>query len=550
MAHELIQKLRSLDADLPRLTGFEKVKPFLLANKTLLIYLSIIGILAYGTDIFNFSLNIDSENHAFGYGAKAAWVSQGRWGMYFLNTVLLPDSIMPVVPILIAVAGSVIGAVFLVHTLSSSRGAADYLAAPIAITCPIVYFAFYFTTLGYGVGIAFAVTGFGMYMLTRWTWFGALVAAACFCFGISIYQAVLPLLAAVFGLYLVSSVIGGEKVTVLAFIKRVAVFLAVMVLAYVMYEIIKRLSLRYLQVAFDTGYISGFVAYQPTLKYFVETLIKTYPIALAYYTGGQQYYLYNLIALKALFCLTLVVSVFRILSADNPWLVRILALFALGAAILAPMMMHIMNNGYMPPRTVLGVPQVLAGLVFFTMCSRSKMLQTVTAILAIACIYKFCVANNRYAFSDAMVWQADRELSVAIQQRIAEVLPEIAPVRDMNGVYPIEIVGWVEYAQTPIFVQREVVGASFYKWAAGDVERVERLFRSMGENNYRAATKQERLSVVEKAKGMPDWPYEGSVRAINGIIVIKLREYNPNQFLSMCTPPLDKDPVCIENLPH
>lgn len=550
MAQDFIQKVRNLDADLPRLTGFDKVAPFVLANKGLLVYLFIIGLVAYAGDVVNFSLNIDSENHAYGYGAKGSWVSQGRWGMYFLNTMLLPDAIMPVIPMLIAIAGSVIGAVFFVHTLSRSRGVADYLAAPIAIACPVIYFAFYFTTLGYGVGIAFAVTGFGMYMLTRWTWFGALVAAACFCFGISIYQAVLPLLAVIFCLYLVSSVIGGEKVTIGLFIKRTAIFLAVLVVAYVLYEIIKRLALRYLHVAFDTGYISGFVSYKPTREYFVSALMKTLSVSVDYYTGGQQYYLYELIALKVLFFLTLGVSTFRILSADNPWLVRVLAMLALGAAIVAPMMMHMMNGGYMPPRTVLGVPQVLAGLVFFTMCSRSKILQSITAILAIACIYKFSVVNNRYAFANAMVWQADRELSVAIHQRIAEVMPEIAPVRDINGVYPIEIVGWLEYGETPVLVQREVVGASFYKWAAGDVERVERLFRTMGVNDFRAATKQERLSVVEKAKSMPSWPYEGSVRVINGIIVIKLREYNPNQFRSMCSPPLDKDPVCIANMPQ
>ncbi len=550
MTKGVFQKIQDLDASLSHITGFDRLTVFVRDNRALLIFLCVVGIIAYGGDIFNFSLNIDSENHALDYGAKAGWVAQGRWGMYFLSSMLLPDAIMPVIPMLIAVAGSAIGALFLVHTLSSSRGIADYLAAPIAIACPVIYFAFYFTTLGYGVGIAFAVTGYGMYMLTRWTWSGAIVAALCFCFGIGIYQAVMPLIAVIFLLYLVSSVIHGENISVITFIKQSAVFILVMCLAYFLYEIVKRWSLSYVNISFDSGYMSGFISYKNTWEYFSTAIGKTLPKAYNYYTGGSTYYLYDLLVLKALFFLTLIVSILAIARANNPWFVRMLAMLALFLAIITPMLMHVLNSGYMPPRTVMGVPQVLAGLVFFTMSSRSKALKSITAVLVIACVYKFCVINNRYSFSNAMVWQADRELSLSIQQRIATVLPKISPEKDHHAVYPIELVGWVEYTESPIFIQREVVGASFYKWAAGDVERVERLFRTMAVFNYRAATQAERISVVEEAKKMPDWPYDGSVDVINGVIVVKIREYNPNQFLSMCSPPFETDPVCVNNLPR
>ncbi|HSC76092.1 MAG TPA: glucosyltransferase domain-containing protein [Pseudomonadales bacterium] len=516
----------------------------------LLVYLSIIGLIAYGGDVVNFSLNIDSENHAYGYGAKAAWVAQGRWGMYFLNAVLLPDAIMPVIPMLIAIAGSIVGALFFVNILSSSRGIADYFAAPVAIACPVIYFAFYFTTLGYGVGIAFAVTGWGMYMLTRWSTRGFCVAAACFCFGIAIYQAVLPMIAALFCLYLTSSVIEETGITVKTLIKRTIMFFLAMAVAYVLYELGKRFSLYYLGVSFDAGYISGFVSYKPSIEYFVSTFSKTLPLAINYYTGGSAYYLYNLVSLQVLFFLTAAISFVRIICAATSWLVRIMGVLLLLAAIVAPMSMHLMNNGYMPPRSVLGVSQVLAALVFFAMHGRSKILQGIVAALTIACIFNFCVINNRYAFSDAMVWQADRELSVQIQQRIAEVLPKVTPKSDRLAVYPIELVGWLEYTQNPIIVNREVIGSSFYKWGAGDVERTERLFKTMAVDRYRAATQQERLSVVEQAQNMPDWPYPGSVDVINGVIVIKFREYNnPNQFLAMCRPPFNTHPVCLKYLP-
>ena len=115
MSKGIFQKIQDFDANFLRVTGFEQLVIFFRDNKALLIFLSIIAVIAYGGDVFNFSLNIDSENHAFDYGAKGGWVSQGRWGMYFLNSMLLPDAIMPVIPMLIAIVGSVIGALFFVQ---------------------------------------------------------------------------------------------------------------------------------------------------------------------------------------------------------------------------------------------------------------------------------------------------------------------------------------------------------------------------------------------------------------------------------------------------
>lgn len=546
----LLKKLQEWDNRLPQITGFDTVTAALRNNAQLLLYLVVVGILAYAADIFTFSLNIDSENHAYGFGAKGGWVSQGRWGMYLLNEILLPDAIMPVIPNLIAVLGTVLGAVFFVHTLSPTRGIADYLAAPITIACPIIYFAFYFTTLGYGLGVAFAATSYGVYLLSRGTWKVAAAAIPFFCFGIAVYQAVLPLIVVMFSLFVVALIMRDPAITMRTVIRHCLQFTVALIFGYVLCVAISKAMLAYINIPFDTGYISNFMNYQLSWEYFSQALDKTWPIAVNYFTGGKDYYLYDLVSLKGLFYFSLIIALVRILTAGSAWYLRVFAVLLLFAALVAPMVMHLMNNGYMPPRTVLGVPQVLAALVFFAASSKSKLVRSVTAVLAVACLYNFCVVNNRYAFSNYMTWQADRELSVKIQQRIAEVLPRVDSTSNIDNVYAIEIVGWVERPETPIFIQREVIGASFYKWAAGDVERTALLFRTMGVTRYRAATKAERLTVVEKTKTMPSWPFPGSVDVINGIIVIKFREYNPNQFLAMCQPPLNTDPVCVANMPQ
>ncbi len=148
-----------------------------------------------------------------------------------------------------------------------------------------------------------------------------------------------------------------------------------------------------------------------------------------------------------------------------------------------------------------------------------------------------------------MTWLADRELSVQLLSKIHEAINKLPVKTDPFAQFPLEIVGWHEYEETPIFVHREVIGASFYTWGAGDAERISRLFRTMGVMDYRPATRQEKLSIVEAAQQMPSWPYQGSVDIINGIVVVKLREYNPNQLLGMCQPPDDTNPVCLKYMP-
>ena len=157
--------------------------------------------------------------------------------------------------------------------------------------------------------------------------------------------------------------------------------------------------------------------------------------------------------------------------------------------------------------------------------------------------------NNRYSFSNQMTWQADRELSVQLLQRIHTAMNKLPTKTDPYVKLPLEVVGWLEYYESPIFIHREVIGSSFYTWGAGDAERIIRLMATMGVTDFRPATKQEKLSVVEAAQSMPSWPYDGSVDVVNGIIVIKLRNYNPNQLMWMCAAPDQSHPACLKYLP-
>lgn len=531
---DLESRLIDFDKNIFRITGLEKAASVIARHRALLMYLLVIGVVAYAGDIFSFSLNIDSENHAYDYGAKDAWVSQGRWGMYLLNLWLLPDAVMPFMPAFLATAGCAVGAFFFMLTLSEQRGPADYLAAPLAIACPVLYFALYFTTLGYGIGVAFTAVNVGMYLLTRWHVAGFILSVLLFAFGIGIYQAVLPLIAVIFAFYMVSSIADGKFLSLQDLFTCVGIFVLAMLVAYGCYEAIKQWMLYSMNLQYDEAYLSGFIKLNTNSSYLSYVLLKTFAAGIDYYTGGKVFYLYDLHVLNWLFYFCLAVVLTRIVTASQQSVVvRALGVLGLIASLLAPLAMHVMNGGEMPPRTTLGVPYVFAGLVFVTAMSGSNLVRLVVALLVTACFYKFAVINNRYAFANQMVWQSDREFSTRLLAEVEKVWYKLPP-KTIHDKYTIELVGVKFNFETPVLPQREVIGASFYNWAAGDINRITRLFLTMGVFDYTPATIEQRLSVAEQAMAMPAWPAAGSVDVINGIIVMKIGEYNPNQIASMC----------------
>lgn len=548
MPKQLSDSIRNFDSRFTDRTGLDAIWQAILNNRAFIFFLAVVSVLSFTYDLFNFSLNIDSEIHAEGYGPNNGWVMQGRWGMYFLSWLMLPDTVMPFTPMFIAMTGSAIGVYFFFYTLSTQTSIARYVAAPIALACPVLYFAYYFTTLGYGVGIGFAAINIGMYLLTRWTWTGAFAAIALFTFGIGIYQAVLPVIAVIFGFYIIATVVNSPDTGLLALCKRLSIFVLVLAMAAVMFEVIKRWSLHYVNVPYAAQYLSEFNDFQISSDYLLPTLRKTWLAACNYYGGGKMFYLYDLLSLKLLFCLSLLFACVKILQSPAKLYLRLLGVLTLLVVLAVPMAMLVMNSGEMPPRTMLGVAYVLAGLVFFAASVNSQIVRTGITVLSIICFYQFTVINNRYSLANHMTWQADREFSVMLMQRMGQVWHKLPP-KDIYSKYPMELVGVRELLPTPFIPHREVIGTSFYYWSAGDIQRVTDLLLTMGITDYQPANQQQRLSVVEQAQAMPSWPNEGSVDVINGIIVVKIGPYNPHQIVSMCQPPEDKNSFCVKTVP-
>ena len=211
--------------------------------------------------------------------------------------------------------------------------------------------------------------------------------------------------------------------------------------------------------------------------------------------------------------------------------VKLVGALALAGSLCAPLSLHLLNAGYMPPRTVLGVPFVLAGLVFAASFKSHRSLNLVLGVLVLACFFKFALVNSRYALTNQLNWKADQDLSLLVLQRVNSALqrfPEHSPP------YPVVLVGQLRPPESPLYFRRDVIGSSFYYENGGSTIRMVSLWRSMRHFDFRQATDAEALAAAEKAVSMPVWPADGSVDVVNGVIVVKIGEYAAHQIVVLC----------------
>lgn len=532
--HVWIERFKRADQWLYAAAGISGMLLFFARNRRLIAYILGVAVVAYGAALFQFFLSIDAEFHSQSFGAKPHWVGQGRWGMYVLSWLLLPDPVMLFVPLLLALLGLVVGTLCILNALSNERGVADYLAAPIAVACPVIYFSLYFNTLGYGIGIGYGLVGLGLLGLSRWSWRGGLVAVLSWMFALGIYQALAPLIATLFGFYVLAQVVAKENTWGFgAWVKKSLVFSFVLVLAFSLYWAVSKLFMHYLKSPFS-DYLSGFVQIKSGWAYWSVAIEKTFQVALEYLAGSQKIYLYDLWSLKLLFYVSLLLCALLVVFAvHRRYAVRILGLLALLAALVASVSLCLMGGGFMPPRTMLAVPWVLAGLVFVVARNSGHVVRVLLSVLVIACVYNFIVANNRYAFSSAMQWKTDRELSVLLMDRLGREWHRLPPKRQ-GAQYPVVLVGYRETPHSPIFSRRDMIGASFYTMEMGNAHRIASLFFSMGVWDYRGPKVEEEALVAEYASAMPSWPQAGAVDVKDNILIVKLSDHSPYQINRIC----------------
>lgn len=507
-------------------SGLQQLGRMIVGQRNIIYFAGVLLVLAYGYELFNFSLRIDSEWYGANVGAKPAWLAEGRWGMYFFSYWLLPDSVMPMLPPLIAVLGLAIGGLLWLASMHQRESLQSYFALAFIICCPIYYFVVYFTILGFGVGVACALMGLANYVIFNKEWRWAWLIIVCYTLAMGTYQALVPVIAVMFGTVMLDHYInrqGDLRYLLATAFKFIVCFIVAMLLS---------LWLAWLLAA-DVGreftYIKSHNQLQLDLLH--HAISVSFSEMLKYYRGDAEFYLYSVPILAVIFTVCLLLAAIRCLVGLEGFGKKIVAISLLALIVMAPMGLLIIGNGEMPPRAQLSIIWVIAGLIFLALGMRSLLLRAFLVLLLVPLIYKFIVIDNRYSFLADSQWQADKALSLLV---LGEIQRQGLPPKPERGRYRLEVVGVPEIQQRPALIKRESIGASLYVWDDGRAERIRYLYDSMGVDWFWAAKREDRKALMKHVEAMPAWPLKGSVKTINNIVVVKFGDYTSGQLLEIC----------------
>lgn len=507
------------------------IQKYLKEHVYVIAVLAVIALTSYGFELFNLNISLDEEIFAF-KSAPLEWVAQGRWGMYFLNKILLPYVVVPFVPLFIALIFQ-IGAVLLMMNCWSVKSKLEQIIiGAIGITFPSLAYIYTFSTLNYGVGIGFFCVSLSLFIFKKrigWQKYLAIIPAA---FAISIYQGFIFALVFVFLIYLIVIGLQAEK----NFNKHMIQIPIILIMSGLTYLFIQKLLFIILKIT-----LSGYI----TKQFDMENLFNNFSFIFSrfldmmgkVYLGDKSIYSYKIVGIGTLLVLAilgLVASLFRSKSSF-PNKVFII-LFTLGI-ILLPFSSGFLMNGNYEIRYLVGLPIVFSGLIMLGMIDKSRTYKILIGILTLFCILQFVRSNNHLFASSFLALQSDRWTGYRLIERIEVAKEESESVEKIELKY-MEIVGTLNLPETELLphgLGSSTFGLSFFEWDQGNAARILLFLKTLGYQGLQPLPSDRRSQIVEIADEMPTWPQNGSVKVVGDTVLVKFGPYSNAQIYNICT---------------
>jgi len=208
----------------------------------------------------------------------------------------------------------------------------------------------------------------------------------------------------------------------------------------------------------------------------------------------------------------------------------LLFLVLLAIFTIMPFIGGILTKGYIPYRSLLGVPMFLAGWAALAFKNAGQKSRWLLVVLAALTLFQFASSTNHLFASSAFAYEEDKLLATQLIQRIEDEKEET------NIVSPtyLEMIGYVERPSTPLVSRIENIGASFFGWDGGHANRVTNFLHILGYTSLDALPLERRSAYVEQGIAMPIWPSKGSVKIVGDVVLVKFSPYSRQQIKAIC----------------
>jgi hypothetical protein len=485
-----------------------------------------IFIVFYFSELAGFSLSIDEEKALF-RNDQDVWAAQDRWLIYVIERFLLPPPVMPFFPLF--VFGGLASLGYIVVARRHEYDLADWRVLLLFVlfsAYPALFFLldFSFVTPSFGVALLLACLALHVFdramdtleeaSARRGKLAGLLALQALLGAGaVGVYQSLILLVA-----------LGCCGIFLLRYLREPSMTLRVILLvhAYLLAALVASVVLSYLinsglqwMIGERTGMSGRFVRPERLVespREVIWNILRDYWVV---YGGKRSVYGYRYLTVPVLLLLGMVALAVR--ARHHGWVATVIIVLYMLGMTLIPFAIHPISGGRLPLRTLVSVPYVFwffaAALVFSHIGWLRRVGIVLVVIVCIQCLHTFSSLQAQ----KRLVLDHDRALASQIYQRIVAEIPDF----DRRKTYPLEVYGPHEFQS----VYREfgsTWSASFFEWDNGNPNRIVQFMTILGYSNFTRIDKATRESVLPTLQEMPIWPAAGSVRVVDGIILIHL----------------------------
>jgi len=479
--------------------------------------------LLYFVELASFSLSIDEEIALFG-GQGPAWIMQGRWGAYLVETFILTRPVLPFLPNLVFGLACVASYLLILRLARPGKplGFAEYVSFAVFCGFPTWFFiSEFYTNIG-AVGIALlcatlaiglalrAISGMGGKSA------GFALALVLGAFSISIYQTFL--------LYMFALSLGLVFLLPERFqrsdVRRFGALVLVMAGATIVYLAVDK-AFKW-SFSLPSAYIGSFFDPFYLLSNFPAAVARLLREVRGVYGFSSQYYTVLMWAVPILIAAGLAALAVR--SGNWGKNRRIAVLVAAGLILVVPFALGPFGQVQLPIRALVAAPFVVWLFTYLGLSSGNARVKLVSTVAVFLAMFQFLTLQNTTQALNALVAKSDLLLATSLHERFTQ-LPDF----NNQAVYALAIFGGHHYPAPYRAPASSTVGASFFGWDGGNHFRITRYLNALGLSQVRPATEEEIDGAVMQLSRMPVWPARDSVALSDGVLLVRLGE-QPNQF--------------------
>jgi|SRR5208283_443359 len=494
-------------------------------NALLVALLASIAISAYGFELFNLNLTIDEEVHAFSFPGYQ-WISQGRWGMFLLNKFLIPYTVIPFVPLFVALVFHVAAFLMLLRSWGVKSNLEQITVGAIGVSYPGIAYMYTFSTINYGIGIGLFCVSLSLLIYSQSNGLRKFLAIIPATLAISIYQGLIVALACVFLVHFISEQLRAGRRNIDS--RSLSTILCIGMLSTAAYYCIQKLFL------FFTGSVTGYIEQFLDVGYLRNNLAhvfsKTLSTLIRVYSGDAAIYANEIRSLGVILVLALcgIAATLRhsALSLVNKLLMGFLTL----ALLWLPFTIGFLARGNVTIRFLVALPIVLSGLTMLGVRGQPRSFKIFVGVVSGFCVFQFVISTNYLFSSSHLALQADRLLASTVIGRIQGAKADA----DAKVLRYLEVVGYLKRPATKLIPKSETFGASFFEWDQGNVWRILFFLKTLGYQDLEAMPMERRSEMMEVANSMPTWPEKGSVKVVGDAAIIKFGDYSEGQKQAIC----------------